>query len=129
MDFKKSNANKTTVTQDLGDLELPTGNIYEAVVIMSKRADQINEEVREGLHGKLEEFATSTETLEEIFDNKEQIEVSKFYENLPQKSGKKVKFTLDILKFLHKKLRLNKIISHASRQENTARHFCKHSRL
>ena len=49
---------------------------------MSKRADQINDEIREELHGKLEEFATSTETLEEIFDNKEQIEVSKFYENL-----------------------------------------------
>jgi DNA-directed RNA polymerase subunit K/omega len=84
MDFKKSNANKTTVTQDLGELEVPTGNIYEAVVIMSKRAEQINEEVREELHDKLEEFATSTETLEEIFDNKEQIEVSKFYENLPK---------------------------------------------
>lgn len=82
MDFKKINADKTTVTQDLGELEVPTGNIYEAVVIMSKRAEQINEEVREELHDKLEEFATSTETLEEIFDNKEQIEVSRFYENL-----------------------------------------------
>lgn len=84
MDFKKSNANKTTVTQNLAELDRPTENIYEAVVIMSKRAEQINDELREELHEKLEEFATSTETLEEIFDNKEQIEVSKFYENLPK---------------------------------------------
>ena len=84
MDFKKSNANKTTVTQNLAELDKPTENIYEAVVIMSKRAEQINDEMREELHEKLEEFATSTETLEEIFDNKEQIEVSKFYENLPK---------------------------------------------
>jgi DNA-directed RNA polymerase subunit K/omega len=84
MDFKKSNANKTTTTQDLRELEGEDGNIFESVVIMAKRAEQINEEVREELHDKLEEFATSTETLEEIFDNKEQIEVSKFYENLPK---------------------------------------------
>lgn len=82
MDFKKSNANKTTVTQDLREIEKETGNVYESLVIISKRADQINDEIREELHDKLEEFATSTETLEEIFDNKEQIEVSKYYENL-----------------------------------------------
>lgn len=84
MDFKKSNANKTTETQNLAELDRPTENIYEAVVIMSKRAEQINDMMREELHEKLEEFATSTETLEEIFDNKEQIEVSKYYENLPK---------------------------------------------
>jgi DNA-directed RNA polymerase subunit K/omega len=84
MDFKNSTADKTTETQNLTELDKPTENIYEAVVIMSKRADQINDEMREELHDKLEEFATSTETLEEIFDNKEQIEVSKFYENLPK---------------------------------------------
>ncbi len=84
MDFKKTNASKSTTTQDLRDLDAPTENIYESLVIISKRAEQINEEVREELHGKLEEFATSTESLEEIFDNKEQIEVSKFYENLPK---------------------------------------------
>lgn len=84
MDFKKSTAHKTTVTQNLAQLDAPTENIYEALVIISKRADQINDEMREELHDKLEEFATSTETLEEIFDNKEQIEVSRFYENLPK---------------------------------------------
>ncbi len=84
MDFKKSNADKTTETQNLSELDKQVENIYEAVVIISKRAEQINDEMREELHDKLEEFATSTETLEEIFDNKEQIEVSKFYENLPK---------------------------------------------
>jgi DNA-directed RNA polymerase subunit K/omega len=84
MDFKKINASKTTVTQNLAELDKPTENIYEALVIISKRAEQINDVMREELHDKLEEFATSTETLEEIFDNKEQIEVSKFYENLPK---------------------------------------------
>lgn len=84
MDFKNSDADKTTETQNLSELDRPTENIYEAVVIMSKRADQVNDEIREELHDKLEEFATSTETLEEIFDNKEQIEVSKYYENLPK---------------------------------------------
>lgn len=84
MDFKNTNADRTTETQNLVELDTPTENIYESVVIMSKRADQINDQMREELHDKLEEFATSTETLEEIFDNKEQIEVSKFYENLPK---------------------------------------------
>jgi DNA-directed RNA polymerase subunit K/omega len=84
MDFKNTNADRTTETQNLVELDAPTENIYESVVIISKRADQINDQMREELHDKLEEFATSTETLEEIFDNKEQIEVSKFYENLPK---------------------------------------------
>lgn len=84
VDFKKSNAHKTTVTQNLAEIDKATGNIYESLVIISKRADQINDEVRAELHDKLEEFATSAETLEEIFDNKEQIEVSKHYENLPK---------------------------------------------
>ncbi len=84
MDFKNTNADRTTETQNLVELDRPTENIYESVVIISKRADQINDQMREELHDKLEEFATSTETLEEIFDNKEQIEVSKYYENLPK---------------------------------------------
>lgn len=84
VDFKKSTAQKTTTTQNLAELDKATGNIYESLVIISKRADQINDEMRAELHDKLEEFATSAETLEEIFDNKEQIEVSKHYENLPK---------------------------------------------
>lgn len=84
MDYKKTHANKTTETQNLREIDAKTENIYEAVVIISKRADQINDEMREELHDKLDEFASSTDTLEEIFDNKEQIEVSRYYENLPK---------------------------------------------
>jgi DNA-directed RNA polymerase subunit K/omega len=84
IDFKKTNANKSTVTNDLGQIDAQTQNVYEAVVIISKRAEQINDVVRKELHEKLEDFATSTESLEEVFDNKEQIEVSRFYENLPK---------------------------------------------
>ena len=84
MDYKKTNANKTTETQSLKQIDSPTDNIYESLVIISKRADQINDEMREELHDKIDEFASSTDTLEEIFDNKEQIEVSRFYENLPK---------------------------------------------
>ena len=84
MDNKKSTANKTTETLNLREIDSKTENIYEAVVMISKRAEQINDEMREELHDKLDEFASSTDTLEEIFDNKEQIEVSKFYENLPK---------------------------------------------
>ena len=82
MDFKKVNAPKTTVTQNLNELAEPTGNIYETVTILAKRAEQIGQEMKRELHEKLEEFNVHTETLEEIFENKEQIELSKIYENL-----------------------------------------------
>ncbi|MGB0260046.1 MAG: DNA-directed RNA polymerase subunit omega [Flavobacteriaceae bacterium] len=84
MPIKDSNAAESTVTYDRNQLDAPTGNIYEAVSILAKRAVQINEEIRTELFEKLEEFATPLETLEEIFENKEQIEVSKFYEKLPK---------------------------------------------
>lgn len=84
MDYKKMDAPKSTVTQDQNTLDIPTGNIYEALAIISKRADQIGEHIKVELHDKLEEFATNTESLEEIFENKEQIEVSRFYEALPK---------------------------------------------
>jgi DNA-directed RNA polymerase subunit K/omega len=82
MDFKKANAPKTTTTQNLNELAAPTGNIYETVTILAKRAEQIGQEMKRELHEKLEEFNVHTETLEEIFENKEQIELSKIYENL-----------------------------------------------
>jgi DNA-directed RNA polymerase subunit K/omega len=82
MDFKKVNAPKTTTTQNLNELAAPTGNIYETVTILAKRAEQIGQEMKRELHEKLEEFNVHTETLEEIFENKEQIELSKIYENL-----------------------------------------------
>ena len=84
MSIKNSNAPETTVTYNRNELDEPTGNIYKTVSILAKRSIQINEELRTELFEKLEEFATPIETLEEIFENKEQIEVSKFYEKLPK---------------------------------------------
>ena len=76
----------STVTRDLRDLDVKTGNIYESLVIMSKRANQISNNVKEELHQKLSEFASSNDNLEEVFENREQIEISKYYEKLPKPS-------------------------------------------
>ena len=84
MDFKKVNAPTTTVTYDRDKIDDATDNIYKAISIISKRTVQINEDIKKELISKLEEFATPSENLEEIFENKEQIEVSKFYERLPK---------------------------------------------
>ncbi len=84
MDFKKIKAPTTTVTYDLDKLEQGTGNIYESIVIMGRRADQIAVEMKEELSKKLEEFASYTDNLEEVFENREQIEISRFYERLPK---------------------------------------------
>jgi DNA-directed RNA polymerase subunit K/omega len=84
MDYKKTNAPQSTVTRDLVDFDRETGNIYEAVVIASKRSNQIALELKEELKHKLEEFANYSDNLEEIFENREQIEISKFYEKLPK---------------------------------------------
>lgn len=86
MDYKKSKAPITTITRDLDKLEAQTGNIYEAVVVVSKRANQISVEMKQELNRKLEEFAYYTDNLEEVFENREQIEISKFYERLPKAS-------------------------------------------
>jgi DNA-directed RNA polymerase subunit K/omega len=84
VDFKKTNAEVTTVTRDVRALDAETGNIYESVAIVSKRANQISAELKEELTGKLNEFASHTDNLEEVFENREQIEISKFYERLPK---------------------------------------------
>ena len=84
MDFKKTDAPLETVTYDRNIVDAQTDNIYEAISIISKRAEQINGNVKTELIEKLEEFATYNDSLEEIFENKEQIEVSKFYERLPK---------------------------------------------
>lgn len=84
MDLKKVNAPVTTETYNRNDIDAPTANIYEAISVISRRAEQINTEIRKELIDKLEEFATYNDSLEEIFENKEQIEVSKFYEKLPK---------------------------------------------
>jgi DNA-directed RNA polymerase subunit K/omega len=84
MNFKKTNAELSTVTRDLRDLDAETGNIYESLAIIAKRANQISAEMKEELNSKLSEFASSTDNLEEVFENREQIEISKFYEKLPK---------------------------------------------
>lgn len=84
MDLKKSNAPINTTTIDKNRVDEPTDNIYEAISIISKRATQINSEIKKELLEKLDEFATYNDSLDEIFENKEQIEVSKFYEKLPK---------------------------------------------
>jgi DNA-directed RNA polymerase subunit K/omega len=84
MDFKKTNAEPSTVTRDIRMFDEPTGNLYEAVAIISKRANQISIELKEELQGKLSEFTQHNDNLEEIFENREQIEISKHYEKLPK---------------------------------------------
>ena len=84
MDYKKTKAPSTTVTRNLNNIDKGTGNIYEAVAIVSKRANQIGVELKEELNRKLEEFASYTDNLEEVFENREQIEISRFYERLPK---------------------------------------------
>jgi len=76
----------STVTRDLRELDIKTDNIYESLVIMSKRANQISNNVKEELHQKLSEFASSNDNLEEVFENREQIEISKHYEKMPKPS-------------------------------------------
>ncbi|MCX8081474.1 MAG: DNA-directed RNA polymerase subunit omega [Bacteroidia bacterium] len=84
MDVKKINAPVNIITRDIREFDKKTGNLYEAVAIMSKRANQINTELKEELYAKLQEFSSYTDTLEEIFENREQIEVSKYFERLPK---------------------------------------------
>ena len=84
MDYKNTKAATTTVTYNKNKIEAPTNNIYEAITIIAKRAEQIGGDLKSELIEKLEEFATYTDSLDEVFENKEQIEVSKFYEKLPK---------------------------------------------
>lgn len=84
MDLKKTQAPVNTITYNKDAIEAPTGNIYEAITIIAKRANQINTEIKKELVDKLDEFATYNDSLDEVFENKEQIEVSKFYEKLPK---------------------------------------------
>ncbi|MBK7389770.1 MAG: DNA-directed RNA polymerase subunit omega [Bacteroidetes bacterium] len=78
------NAASTTITRDLLQYEKGTGNIYESLVVIAKRANHISSELKEELQNKLSEFTASTDNLEEVFENREQIEISKFYERLPK---------------------------------------------
>ena len=84
MDYKKTNAPLNTVTRDIIKLAEPTGNVYETVCIIAKRANQIAVEMKHELEKKLQEFASMSDTLEEVSENREQIEISRFYEKLPK---------------------------------------------
>lgn len=84
MDYKKSNAPSTTITRDLMALCEDTGNIYETVAIIGKRSNQIAVDIKTDLSKKLAEFASYNDNLEEVFENREQIEISRYYEKLPK---------------------------------------------
>lgn len=82
--FKSTNAERSTVTRNVQELVAATGNVYESIAVISKRANQVGQELKEELNSKLEEFATSQDNLEEIFENREQIEISRYYERMPK---------------------------------------------
>ena len=84
MDYKKVKTDNVAVTRNIEDFTKGTNNVYETVSILSKRANQISLEMKEELNQKLSEFATSTDNLEEVFENREQIEIAKYYEHLPK---------------------------------------------
>ena len=95
IDFRKTDAPVNTTTLDKNLVDAPTDNIYEAISIISKRATQINSEIKKELLEKLDEFATYNDSLDEVFENTEQIEVSKFYEKLPKPHSLAVQEWLD----------------------------------
>ena len=100
--IKKPNVPASITTRHLDDLNEPTGNIYESVAVISKRARQIAVSVKEELNGKLAEFASTVDNLEEIFENREQIEISRFYERMPKPTNMAVdEFLNDEIMFRH----------------------------
>ncbi len=86
MDYRRTNASSTSETRDVMKMSEPVGNVYEMVRIISKRANQLSVEMKTDLDNKLEEFASYSDNLEEVFENHEQIEISRFYEKLPKPS-------------------------------------------
>ncbi len=84
VDFKKVKAPNNTITRDISEFEEKAGNVYEAVAVIGKRANQIALELKEELNHKLQEFSSQSDSLEEVFENREQIEISKFYERVPK---------------------------------------------
>ena len=84
MDYKNTNAPKSTITRDMNHLVEPVGNVYEAVALIGKRANQISNSLKRELDAKLQDFSVPQDSLEETFENKEQIEISRSYERLPK---------------------------------------------
>lgn len=95
MDYKSINAEPTTKTYNRNVIEKPTGNLYEAIAIMGRRAEQIQDDLKQELKTKLDDFASHSESLDEVFENREQIEVSRFYERLPKPTAMAVREWLD----------------------------------
>lgn len=102
MDYKKYKADSIAVTRKVKDFEKDTDNIYESVAILAKRANQIGLDLKKELDEKVAEFTTATDNLEEVFENREQIEIAKFYEQLPKPT------LLSIHEFLHEKVYFRK---------------------
>lgn len=118
VDFKKSNAPQNTLTQNVVEMSEKTGNVYEMINIIAKRANQISVEMKDELSKKLQEFATYTDNLEEVFENREQIEISRFYERLPKPvSIATQEFNQDKIYFRRPAVQQPK---HASSEENAA---------
>ncbi|MDD2346415.1 MAG: DNA-directed RNA polymerase subunit omega [Bacteroidales bacterium] len=84
MDYRKYNADTQAVTRNLNDFDKETENIYESIVVLAKRANQISSDLKEELNRKIEEFSTSNDNLDEVFENREQIELARYYEQLPK---------------------------------------------
>lgn len=84
MNPKKGNIPTNTVTRNLADIDAPTGNIYESLNIISRRSNQIAAQIKKELKQKLDEFSNNNDNLEETFENREQIEISTYYEKLPK---------------------------------------------
>ena len=84
MDYKKTNASTNTETRNLMDLCKDTNNVYESIAVIAKRSNQISANMKEELSKKLQEFGNSSDNLEEIFENDEQIQISRYYERLPK---------------------------------------------
>jgi len=84
MDYKKIKTDVHAITRNIEDFTIGTNNIYETVAVLSKRANQVGLEIKEELNQKISEFGSSTDNLEEVFENREQIEIAKYYEHLPK---------------------------------------------
>lgn len=102
MDFKKTNTPQTTVTRDMIDLSQQTGNVYETVCIIARRANQIAAQMKSDLEKKLQEFAPYNDNLEEVNENREQIEISRYYERLPKPTLIATQEYIDHKLFFHK---------------------------
>jgi len=111
MDYKKMKVETTAVTRNVVDFIKQTNNIYETVSILTKRSNQISLEMKDELNSKIEEFATGNDNLEEVFENREQIEITKHYEALPKPT------LIAVSEFLHGKIYYRNPIKEASKNQ------------